>query len=256
MHATAHKGDKGFSIFIRSRKAANKEGGAMDTTGLKQRLLGQFGTVTAIMHQGLAFIGLVAVVLLLIRGKPVFPGENPSAAIGAIRFDGVVSLLEQTDGADNQKSQALVNYLSRRYRIAPDVTEQFVGAAYDAGEQVGLDPLLILAVMAVESRFNPIAESVMGAKGLMQVIPKHHLDKLVEHGGEGAVLDPLINIPVGARILKEYIRRTGSLEAGLQFYNGALADPSSRYAQKVIAEKERIQQAVSQFDRSRGRNAI
>ncbi len=229
----------------------------MNTTGLKQRLLGQLGTVAAILHQGLAFIGLAAVVLLLIRGKPVFPGESPSgpAAIGAIRFDGVVSLLERAEDVDN-KYQALVNYLSRRYRIAPDVTEKFVGAAYDAGEQVGLDPLLILAVMAVESRFNPIAESVMGAKGLMQVIPKHHLDKLREHGGEGAVLDPLINIPVGARILKEYIRRTGSLEAGLQFYNGALADPSSRYAQKVIAEKERIRKALGQFDRSGGRNAI
>ena len=230
----------------------------MNATGLKQRLLGQLGTIAAILHQGLAFVGLVAVVLLLIRGKPVFPGENPgsSSAIGAIRFDGVVSSLERTEGVDKQKYQALVNYLSRRYRIAPDVTEQFVGAAYDAGEQVSLDPLLILAVMAVESRFNPIAESVMGAKGLMQVIPKHHLDKLLEHGGEGAVLDPLINIPVGARILKEYIRRTGSLEAGLQFYNGALADPTSRYAQKVIAEKERIQKAVSQFDHSGGRNAI
>lgn len=230
----------------------------MDTAGLKQRFLGQFRTVAAILHQGLAFVGLVAVVLLLIRGKPVFPGEDPSgsAAIGAIRFDAVVSLLERTDGADGQKFQALVNYLSRRYRIAPGVTEQFVGAAYDAGQQVGLDPLLILAVMAVESRFNPIAESVMGAKGLMQVIPKHHLDKLLEHGGEGAVLDPLINIPVGARILKEYIRRTGSLEAGLQFYNGALADPTSRYALKVIAEKERIQQAVRQSDRSGGRSSI
>ena len=94
----------------------------MDTTGLKQRLLGQFGTVAAILHQGLAFIGLVAVVLLLIRGKPVFPGENPggSAAIGAIRFDGVVSLLERTDGADNQKYQALVNYLSQ----VPDRTRR------------------------------------------------------------------------------------------------------------------------------------
>jgi hypothetical protein len=230
----------------------------MNTTGFKQRMLGQFRTVAAILHQGLAFIGLAAVVLLLILGKPMFPGENvsDSATIGAIRFDGAVSPFERTDGADSEKYQVLVNYLSRRYRIAPGVTEQFVGAAYDAGQQVGLDPLLILAVMAVESRFNPIAESVMGAKGLMQVIPKHHLDKLLEHGGEGAVLDPLINIPVGARILKEYIRRTGSLEAGLQFYNGALADPSSRYAQKVFAERERIQQAVSQFSRSGVRSAI
>ena len=230
----------------------------MNTTAMKQRSLGQMRTIGAILQQGLAFVGLAAVVLLLIRGKPVFPGESPvdPAAIGAIRFDGAVSLLERADGDDAQKYQALVSHLSRRYRIASDVTEQFVGAAYDAGQQVGLDPLLILAVMAVESRFNPIAESVMGAKGLMQVIPRHHQDKLLEHGGEGALLDPLINIPVGARILKEYIRRTGSLEAGLQFYNGALADPTSRYAQKVFAEKERLEQAVSQFPQPGRRNAI
>jgi len=36
----------------------------------------------------------------------------------------------------------------------------------------------------------------------MQVIPKYHLDKLLEHGGEEAVLDPMINIALGARILK------------------------------------------------------
>jgi soluble lytic murein transglycosylase-like protein len=165
-------------------------------------------------------------------------------------------LLDRADDADTQKYRALANYVSRKYRIAPDVTEQFVGAAYDAGRQVGLDPLLILAVMAVESRFNPVAESLMGAKGLMQVIPKHHLDKLLEHGGEDAVLDPMINIALGARILKEYVRRTGSLEAGLQFYNGALADPSSQYAQKVFAEKERLQQAVRQFGRPGVRSSV
>src|SRR6266496_1129695 len=94
------------------------------------------------------------------------------------------------------------------------------------------------------------------AKALMQVVPRHHLDKLLEHGGEEAVLDPMINIPVGARILKEYIRRTGSVEAGLQFYNGALADPSIRYAQKVIAERERLQQAVRRLDRPGARSSV
>jgi len=197
-------------------------------------------------------------VLVLVRGKALFFDENTarSAAVGSIHYDGTVSLLDGADDADTQKYRALANYVSRKYRIAPDVTEQFVGAAYDAGRQVGLDPLLILAVMAVESRFNPVAESLMGAKGLMQVIPRHHLDKLLEHGGEEAVLDPMINIALGARILKEYVRRTGSLEAGLQFYNGALADPSSQYAQKVFAEKERLQQAVRQFGRPGVRSSI
>ena len=223
----------------------------MNTTGAKQGLLDQFGKVATVLHHGLALIGLVVVVLILARGKALFFDEHasPSPAIGSIRYEGAISLLDGADDADAQKYRALANYVSRKYRIAPDVTEQFVGAAYDAGRRVGLDPLLILAVMAVESRFNPVAESLMGAKGLMQVIPKHHLDKLLEHGGEDAVLDPMINIALGARILKEYVRRTGSLEAGLQFYNGALADPSSQYAQKVFAEKERLQQAVRQFGR-------
>ena len=201
---------------------------------------------------------LAGIVMVLPTGKALFFEENTgrSATIGSIRYDGAGSLLDGADEADAQKYRALSNYVSRRYRIAPDVIEQFVGAAFDAGRQVGLDPLLILAVMAVESRFNPVAESLVGAKGLMQVVPRHHLDKLLEHGGEEAVLDPMINIALGARILKEYIRRTGSLEAGLQFYNGSLADPSSQYAQKVFAEKERLQQAVRRFDRPGVRSSV
>jgi soluble lytic murein transglycosylase-like protein len=230
----------------------------MDTIWNRQYLLGQFGRAAAILHHGLALVGLVAVLLVVVRGKTLFFDEQPSrsASTGSIHYDVGASLFDGAQEADGQKYRALANYVSRRYRIAPDVTEVFVGAAHEAGREVGLDPLLILAVMAVESRFNPVAESQVGAKGLMQVVPRHHLDKLVEHGGEEAVLDPVTNIVLGARILKEYIRRTGSLEAGLQFYNGALADPSSQYAQKVFAEKERLQQAVRRFDRPGGRSSI
>jgi soluble lytic murein transglycosylase-like protein len=128
--------------------------------------------------------------------------------------------------------------------VALDATEQLVGAAHEAGNQLGMDPLLILAVMAVESRFNPIAESVMGAKGLMQVIPKFHQDKLEEHGGEDSVFDPMTNILVGTRILKDAMRRGGGLMPGLQLYAGAFGDDAQQYAQKVIAEKERMQQTL------------
>lgn len=231
----------------------------MNTTiGLRHGFHGRLGTVVSGLHHGLALVGLVAVVLLCLRGKALIVDEDTShsSTFGSIRFDGSVALLDRVDDADNPKYRALVGYLSRRYRVAPDATQQLVSAAYGAGQEVGLDPLLILAVMAIESRFNPIAESLVGAKGLMQVIPKHHQDKLMESGGEEAVLDPETNIFVGARILKDYIRRTGSLEAGLQFYNGSLADPSSQYAQKVIAEKERLQQAVRQYNRAVARSDI
>jgi soluble lytic murein transglycosylase-like protein len=143
----------------------------------------------------------------------------------------------------------LAQHLARRYMIPDDTVEPMVVAAHRAAKQVGLDPLLLLAVVAVESSFNPVAESVAGAKGLMQIIPKWHRARLAAVGGEDAVFDPVSNIMVGAHILQEYVRRTGTLEAGLQFYNGAMQDESASYARKVMAERARLAHIVS---RSRG----
>ena len=153
---------------------------------------------------------------------------------------------EETFGAParDPAEAILVKYLSRRFLIAAEATERMVGAAYSAARDVGLDPLLVLAVISVESRFNPIAESVMGAKGLMQIIPKYHPAKMLAAGGEAAVWDPERNIWMGARILQEYVYRTGTLEAGLQYYNGAFADGRAQYAQRVMAERERLLEAV------------
>ena len=67
---------------------------------------------------------------------------------------------------------------------------------------------------------------------------------LVLAGGEGAVLDPQSNILVGTRILQEYVYRAGTLEAGLQFYNGALRDGTAQYAHKVMAERSRLEQVL------------
>jgi soluble lytic murein transglycosylase-like protein len=146
-------------------------------------------------------------------------------------------------------SQAVLSrYLSRRFLIASEATERMVSVAYSAAQEVGLDPLLVLAVISVESRFNPIAQSVMGAKGLMQIIPKYHRAKLVELGGEAALWDPEANIRVGALILQEYVTRTGTLEAGLQYYNGAFWDGRALYAQKVLSERARLLEVVAQAD--------
>ncbi|MBI4293268.1 MAG: lytic transglycosylase domain-containing protein [Betaproteobacteria bacterium] len=230
----------------------------MNTTALWQRLRTSVRGFWAALHRGFAILGVGALVFLVSEWNLVTGdvAAGPSTGFGIVRHDGE-SVLAAAAGEDNDnpKQRALANYLSRKYRVASDATEHLVGAAFDAGQRVGIDPLLILAVMAIESRFNPIAESVAGAKGLMQVIPKHHLDKFFEHGGEDAVLDPMTNIQVGARILKEYLRRTGNLEAALQLYAGALSDTSSQYAQKVIAEKERLRQAVQRFERQPARGS-
>ncbi len=137
--------------------------------------------------------------------------------------------------------RALADFLARRFQVAGEATATIVSAAYEAAGEAGLDPLLVLAVISIESRFNPLAQSGMGAKGLMQIIPRFHRDKLAEHGGDHAVLDPQSNIRVGTQILQEYIHRKGTLEAGLQFYNGASRDASAQYAQKVMAERLRLE---------------
>lgn len=146
---------------------------------------------------------------------------------------------------EDKRNRVLAEFLARKYKVSERMIFNLVGMAHTAGRQIGIDPLLIIAVMAVESRFNPIAESLAGAKGLMQVIPKYHTDKLKGYGGEDSVFDPQTNILVGTQILKEYIRRTGSVNVALQMYAGALNDAEDIYTNKVMTEKERLQQVVN-----------
>lgn len=134
--------------------------------------------------------------------------------------------------------QALVTqWLAKRYRVAEDALEMLVSASYLIAQDVKIDPLLILSVIAIESRFNPFAESPMGAQGLMQVMSKIHHDKFKNLGGIQAALNPVANVRVGSRILKEYISRTGSIEGGLKMYVGA-ADmrTDGGYGAKVLSE--------------------
>ena len=149
---------------------------------------------------------------------------------------------------DEGKFRAVGAYLARRYRVSSEMATDIVALAHASGSALKLDPLLILAVISIESRFNPIAESVMGAKGLMQVIPRFHSDKFEPLGGDQAAFDPEVNITVGARILKEYIRRTGDVADALQMYVGASTDVNENgYSAKVMAERDRLQLVLRQY---------
>jgi hypothetical protein len=237
-----------------SADAQHRRRCVMNATGLIKMFKQRFGRVIVRLHNGLAIVGLIAVLLLVAHGGKLiaFPLTGSNSVFGTIRYDGD-SLFTAAEGSSNPRYKALASFLARRYRVANEATVQLVEAAHDAGQLVGLDPLIILSVMAIESRLNPIAESVMGARGLMQVMPRQHQDKLAEHGGADAVLDPNTNILIGARILKDCIRRAGSLEAGLQLYAGALADLSNQYAIRVMAEKERLDHALRRMDRQTSR---
>ncbi len=164
------------------------------------------------------------------------PAAQPS--VPAIRARTLTAMEESTPAAD-----ALAGVVARRYRIAHGSARDVVRIAYREGKRHGVDPLLILAVVAVESRFNPIAESEQGAVGLMQIVPRFHKDKFAA-SGEAAMLQPHVNIAVGARILKDSIRRGGTETAGLQLYNGAVDDETRAYANRVLAERRRLEDAM------------
>ncbi|MBI2317373.1 MAG: transglycosylase SLT domain-containing protein [Betaproteobacteria bacterium] len=167
-------------------------------------------------------------------------GEAPRTNYSA----GMVEDGQAPSAAVAREQRAAAGFIAKRYRVAHEEAARFVATAYRAGKESSVDPLLILAVIAVESGFNPLAESVLGAKGLMQVMAKFHMEKVALHGDQDVLLEPEANIRVGAQILREYLRRFGETETALQRYAGALNDANSQYAGKVLAERLRIEQTL------------
>lgn len=145
-----------------------------------------------------------------------------------------------------RQQAAVALWLSRRYRVAPEPVSRLVKEAWAVGAKSNLDPTLILAIMAIESSFNPFAQSPVGAQGLMQVMTQVHDDKYEAFGGNHAAFDPVTNLRVGVQVLKECISRAGGVEAGLRYYVGAanLADDGG-YAGKVLAEQEHLRQVAA-----------
>lgn len=215
--------------------------------------------LVAITHNGFALIGLAVVfVVITLTARPDLRRAGEQHLMGWLqsRQETVTTAETEPDAIerataanpkDLPKEQAAVAYwLSRKYRVAPEPLSVLVAEAYEAGARTRLDPALILAIMAVESSFNPFAQSAVGAQGLMQVMTGVHSDKFESFGGRFAAFDPVSNLRVGVKVLQECIARAGgSIEGGLRHYVGAanLADDGG-YADKVMAEYARLYQVA------------
>jgi hypothetical protein len=145
-----------------------------------------------------------------------------------------------------RQQAAVAMWLSRRYKVAPEPISRLVQEAWVVGQRARVEPTLILAIMAIESGFNPFAQSAVGAQGLMQVMTRVHDDKYEAFGGNLAAFDPITNLRVGVQVLKECIQRAGSLEEGLRYYVGAANLPDDAgYANRVLAEHEQMKSLVT-----------
>ena len=140
-----------------------------------------------------------------------------------------------------QNQRAVAEFFEKKYGLDKSKIEEYVSNAVLISREVKIDPVLLLAVMSVESNFNPMTKSEAGAEGLMQVMTNVHKEKYAPYGGVAGAVKPEVNIRIGAYILKYLIATSGSLRNGLKFYVGAgNADNDGGYADKVMAERNRI----------------
>ena len=138
------------------------------------------------------------------------------------------------------KQNLISKWLAKRYRVAETEVVKIVEISYMAAKKHELDPHLILSIIAIESSFNPYAESVAGAQGLMQIMPRYHQDKLQKLEGTNSALPYEINIMVGAQILREYLDVHSSLNTALLRYVGVGPKGKSLYPKKVLTLRSRM----------------
>ncbi len=208
-----------------------------------------------ITHNGFALLGLaVMFAIITLTARPEIRQAGEIQLMGWLQNRHVVATgiaaepdaVERATAANPQalpKQQAAVAFwLSKKYSVAPEPLSALVAEAYEIGQRTKLDPTLILAIMAIESGFNPFAQSHVGAQGLMQVMTKVHSDKYEGFGGKLAAFDPVSNLRVGVKVLQECIARAGSVEGGLKYYVGAAnLEDDGGYTAKVMAEHARLQ---------------
>ncbi len=214
-----------------------------------------------VSHNTLALVGLAAVaVLVFAAGRADIRHQAEVAALqwlqtrheqretaagnvlqAAAEPDAVARATAADPKTLTRQQAAVAHWLARRYKVAPEPISALVQEAWAIGQRAGLDPTLILAIMAIESRFNPFAQSPVGAQGLMQVMTRVHDDKYESFGGTRAAFDPISNLRVGVQVLKDCIARAGSLQEGLRHYVGsAMQENDNGYAGRVLAEQAHL----------------
>ncbi len=152
----------------------------------------------------------------------------------------------------------LEDHLERRMASVPHlVHEALARAIVDEAEAARLDPLLVLAVIEVESGYDPSAASAAGARGLMQLQPATLRREVAGEGGGAAdPQDPVANVRAGVRYLRRCLDSYPKLTLALMAYNtgpnrlhaflldGEVPAQVLAYPRRVLAEQHHLREVL------------
>jgi soluble lytic murein transglycosylase-like protein len=113
-----------------------------------------------------------------------------------------------------------------------------VRLTYRYAQQYDIDPHLAFGIMKIESSFNTNAKSAANARGLTQVIPYWHKEKIDQRN----IHNPEVGIQVGLEVYREYLNKSkGNHYRAMQKYSGG---GGRTYYNKAVAAKKSLQRSL------------
>jgi len=211
-----------------------------------------------ITRHSLAVVGLAVVLVgLTFVARPGLQVAASEVVLGwlELRMVDVSDTLETADAASRATTQnpktlsaeqmTVTRWLGRKYRVAHEPLAAMVSQAWTLGQRSQLPPTLILAIVGVESRFNPYATGNQGTVGLMQIDKDAHAEALQYFGGPLAAFDPLTNLRLGVRHLQGLAQQTNSMEEALALYGTSSGQADeSQYVERVLNEQRLLDKLI------------
>ncbi len=137
-------------------------------------------------------------------------------------------------GLPHNVLDSMSKIISRDNKISITSANRYAKHILDSAIRYSIDPILIMSIISIESKFNPIAKN-NGAIGLMQIVGSQHKKKI---SSPKILLEPSHNIDIGVQILKECFDQSKSEVTALSRYNGSLGI-NTKYAKKVLTKRNK-----------------
>ena len=173
----------------------------------------------------LCFAALLTLLAPCAHRPPTAPTLPPVSTVPpAIEAVADVAQTEPERAFDPRQRDAVAERLDRRgRRMTPDERRRVVDTIMLASREHDVSPQLVLAVIEIESGYNPHAVSPVGAMGLMQLMPRTGAEVAERTRdrwrGTSTLFEPEANIRLGVAYLRELIDRYDSIRVALAAYN-------------------------------------